>query len=213
MPDPAMLFMAVCLPAHRQVPLTTNMNLDLISQRTIPAYAALADLLTAVRPFSGYADMGAGLITPADMPPAVRSLLVHEEHMTLRLKSTHGVDLALCVLAEKRHAGVYSREILLQRKDTQASVEFGIVRIQESELPAEVVERIVRREQPLGDILVDANLLRRIEPRWFYRFSTESEPARALGCATAFGRLGVIYCDDRPAIEVLEAIPDDRKQS
>lgn len=185
------------------------MKLDLNSQKTIPAYAALADLLAAVRPLSGYSDLCAKLVVPAEMPEKARSLLDHEEHMTLRLAAAHGTPLALRVLAERRKDGEYCREILLLRADTRAAVEFGIVRIRESVLPAGTVDEIARRERPLGDILVGANILRRIEPRWYYRFSADSAAARALECTAAFGRVGVIHCDGQPAIEVLEAIPCD----
>ncbi len=183
------------------------MELDLVSQKTIPAYAALADLLAAVKPLPSYEDLGVKLVSPSEMPAQARSLLEHEEHMTLRLAAAHGTPLALRVLAERRKDGEYCREILLLRADTGIAVEFGIVRIIENSLPARMIDEIVRRERPLGDILVGADILRRIEPRWYYRFSAASQAARALGCPLAFGRVGVIHCNGRPAIDVFEAIP------
>lgn len=183
------------------------MKLDLVSQKTLPAYAALADLLAAVKPLPSYDDLGAKLLAPSEMPAQARSMLEHEEHMTLRLTAAHGTPLALRVLAERRNDGQYCREILLLRTDTGAAVEFGIVRILESALPAQAIDEIVRRERPLGDILVGADILRRIEPRWYYRFSAVSQAARALGCPLAFGRVGVIHCNGQPAVEVFEAIP------
>lgn len=183
------------------------MELDLISQRRLPAYAALADMLAAVRPLPNFGDMFAHLVDPADLPPLARDLLVHEEHMTLKLRAHCRCPVSLKVLNERRDGSIYSREILLLRVDNQAPVEFGIVRIHENLLPPKAVAEIHARAMPLGDILIASDVLRRIEPRWYFRFDPGSAPATALGNVTAYGRLGVIHCDHQPAIEVLEVVP------
>jgi hypothetical protein len=69
------------------------------------------------------------------------------------------------------------------------------------------------RKLPLGDVLIQANVLRRIEPKWYYRFAGDSPVHAGFGepkPKAAYGRLGTIYCDERPAIELLEIVYDDR---
>lgn len=186
---------------------TSEMELDLKSQRSLPAYAALADMLAAVQPLPHFGDLCAKLAAPDDLPSAARNLLVHEEHMTLRLRDHCGCAVNLKVLQERRDGGVYAREILLLRADNQAPVEFGIVRIHERLLPPAAVAEILAHRRPLGDILIASDVLRRIEPRWYFRFDPGSRASDALVGGTNYGRLGVIYCDHRPAVEVLEVVP------
>jgi chorismate-pyruvate lyase len=183
------------------------MDLNLKSRRRVPAYAALEDMLAAVRPLPDFGDRGAKLVAPGDLPPVARDLLVHEEHMTLKLRAHHGCPVRLEVLNERRDGAIYAREILLLRADNRAPAEFGIVRIHENLLPEKAVTEIHARSMPLGDILIANDVLRRIEPRWYFHFERDSAVGVALGNVAAFGRLGVIHCDHQPAIEVLEAVP------
>lgn len=184
-------------------------GLDLKSAGQIPAYASLADLLHAVEPAVGFAPLGAMLRTAEELPPVARALLAHEDHMTVRLREHCGCDLALRVLRERRDDQSYVREILLLRGDLGRPVEFGIVRIHLPLLPGAAVREILEQKRPLGDILIAHDVLRRIEPRWFFAFAPGSKPSSALSegdGGDVFGRLGVIHCDGRPAIEVLEVV-------
>lgn len=178
------------------------------SQALIPAYAALADLLGAVTPARDYAELGARLLTADELPAAARELLVHEEHMTERLRAHYRTDPLLRVHAERRAAGVYAREIHLLAGGSDAPIEFGIVRMHEQWLESAALAEILRRERPLGDILVAHDVLRKIEPRWFFRFAPGSRPCRELATAApAYGRVGIIHCNGAPAIELLEVVP------
>lgn len=182
------------------------LNADNNSQSAAAAYGALAKML-AVTPAKTLAPIGGATLTaPPQIPPDARALLVHEEHMTLKLRAHCGCPVALHVMSERREAGIYAREILLRRADDQRAVEYGIVRIHERFLPPRAVAEIHARSTPLGDILIANDILRRIEPRWFFRFEAGSIPAEALGGSPVFGRLGVIHCDNQPAIEVLEVV-------
>ncbi len=182
--------------------------MELKSQRTIPAFATLHELFGAVQARAGFAPLGASLRRGEELPDVARRLLVHEEHMTRRLRDVFASELELRVLRQRRQNGVYAREVLLLRTDSGAPVEFGIVRIQERFLPTEAVEEILAMQRPLGDILVASVLLRRIEPRWYFEFDATAAPSLALAVGRCFGRVGVIHCDDQPAIEVLEAVSE-----
>jgi len=75
---------------------------------------------------------------------------------------------------------------------------------------------ILDRKMPLGDVLIRANVLRRIEPKWYYRFAEDCPLLADFGEAqpqSAYGRLGTIYCDEQPAIELLEIVYDERTAS
>ncbi|MBI5864084.1 MAG: hypothetical protein HZB38_06205 [Planctomycetes bacterium] len=173
---------------------------------SIGAYASLADLRSAILPQQGYADLGVTIVAARELPPHARELLVHEGHMTVRLRDWYRTELLLRVLAQKRADGLYSREVLLLRADSQAPVEYGVVRMHETLLPAGVVADIHEARRLLGDILMSHGVLLRVEPRWYFAFDPQGREARQLGACSAFGRFGVIHCNHQPAIEVLEVV-------
>ena len=83
------------------------------------------------------------------------------------------------------------------------------MRIDLSYTPEIVREAILERRTPLGDILIRHNVLRRIEPRWYLRVSGGCSMFSETIAATTgdtFGRVGTIYCNDQPAIELLEVV-------
>jgi len=78
----------------------------------------------------------------------------------------------------------------------------------------QVGAEIVARDAPLGDILIRHDVLRSVDPKWFVRFG-EGTPLLAHfgpGVREAFGRIGIIYCDQQPAIELLEVVADRRER-
>ncbi len=141
------------------------------------------------------------------VPAPFSQLLVHNEHMTTTLEAFHHAALQLMVLRHEQDADSYRRMILLHRTDSQAVVEFGIVRIHLACLDAQVREEILRRERPLGEILIRHNVLRRIEPKWFVRFDSKSAVAAYFPRHEGlYGRIGIIHYDGHPAIELLEVV-------
>jgi hypothetical protein len=67
----------------------------------------------------------------------------------------------------------------------------------------------VEGKTPLGRVLIQHNMLRRIEPVAFLRVTLSSGMAEWFDVAegaTTYGRLGVIFTGDRPAVEVLEIL-------
>jgi chorismate-pyruvate lyase len=148
------------------------------------------------------------LIERADVPPPFKALLVHHEHMTSTLEEYYSAAVDLVVLRDQQDEDLYRRMILLRRSDTNGIVEFGIVRIQLDCVGADVREEILAGRRPLGEILLQKNVLRKIEPKWFVRFERSS-------CIGAFfpgvssdlyGRLAIIHYDGRAAIELLEVV-------
>lgn len=88
-------------------------------------------------------------------------------------------------------------------------MQFGLVRIDLGVCPDAVRDAIVAGQTPLGRVLIEHDMLRRVEPVAFLRVSLSREMAdwfRVPAGRETFGRLGVIYTGERPAVEVLEIL-------
>lgn len=183
-----------------------------------PVRQRLTDHPTAAQAIS---DLCAGLVDldvvhanwqavePEAMPQPFRRLLVHRDHMTTTLRSHHGQPVELRVLADRLDGDVYRRKIVLTLAGTQRIVEFGIVRIDLTFAPPAVREGILERRTPLGDVLIGNGVMRRIVPHWYLRFPSPCallEEAGISADADSFGRVGTIYCNHEPAIELLEIV-------
>lgn len=168
--------------------------------------AALADLCDGL--FDAPENVAAARrIDVEQLPAQAKTLLVHREHMTAMLERTFGAPVALRVLRELRGERHYARRIELSLKSTGQVVEVGAVWIDMRHLPPAVAAEVLSRHAPLGDILIRHNVLRRISPRWYFVFPADSEIGRAFGGrGPVYGRVGTIYCDDEPAIELLEVV-------
>jgi len=146
-------------------------------------------------------------VDPEAMPAAFRELLVHNEHMTAMLRAHFGAPVELDVLDHEQDALSYRRRILLHLPNAGPIVEFGIVRIDFRYLPDDAAKEIADRDRPLGEILIRHDVLRRIEPRWYLRFPDGVGVSRVPPIAGGFfGRVGTIYCEGEPAIELLEVV-------
>ncbi|MFQ5412137.1 MAG: hypothetical protein ACE5EC_07555, partial [Phycisphaerae bacterium] len=140
----------------------------------------------------------------------------HHDHMTTALRRYHGQPVALEVLDERNLDEIYTRKILLTIGDTRHVVEAGVMRTYMPHIPDEVREEILLHRAPLGDILIRHDVLRRIEPRWFFRFEDSGPLAAAFDRpldTPLHGRLGIIHCHDQPAIKLFEVVAADRLES
>ncbi len=155
------------------------------------------------------------LVEPEQMPAAYRQLLVHNEHMTTRLEAFHGRAVELGVLEYNQDGDLYTRKILLTPAGSDHVIELGIVRLDLQYTPEKVKDEIVRRKAPLGAILLKHNLLTRVEPRWYLRFPGPSPQDEYFGeqaGRAVYGRVGTIYCNEAPAIELLEIVTDEKEE-
>lgn len=151
-----------------------------------------------------------------DVPEPFRTLLVHHEHMTTSLERYHGGEIAVEVIEEQIEGDRYTRKILLCPAGTAHVVEVGVARINLRYTSPAVREEILKRESPLGDILIRHEVLRRIEPKWFFRFEGPASLLAAFDrpiVEAVYGRVGVIYCDGQPAIELLEVVSSEKMNS
>ncbi len=148
-------------------------------------------------------------VPASDVPQPYHRLLVHTHHMTVTVEEFFRSPVDVRVLSCRRAGNEYARKILLTTRTTNTVVQFGLVRIDLGVCPEAVRQAIVEGKTPLGRVLIEHDMLRRIEPVAFLRVTLGDEMAGWFGVeagTTTFGRLGVIYTGDRPAVEVLEIL-------
>lgn len=148
-------------------------------------------------------------VTASEMPEPYRKLLVHTHHMTITVEEFYRSPVDVRVVNSKRSENEYSRKILLTTRDTQRVVQFGLVRINLDVCPELVRNELLEGKTPLGRVLIQHNMLRRIEPVAFLRVVLSPMMAEWFDVppgSTTYGRVGVIYTGDRPAVEVLEIL-------
>lgn len=140
---------------------------------------------------------------PAEaVPEPYRGLLVHEHHMTVTVEAYHGGLVDVRVLESRLDGELYSRRILLELQSSGKVVQYGLVRLDLSRVVPEVRARILEQKTPLGRVLIEHDVLRRVEPTAYLRFT--STPW--FGEVATYGRLAIIHFDGEPAVEVLEVV-------
>jgi chorismate-pyruvate lyase len=147
-------------------------------------------------------------VPAAQVPEPYHRLLVHSHHMTVTVERFYQGQVDVEVLACRRVGNEYARKILLRTREGRV-VQFGLVRINLAVCPEPVRQEIVEGRTPLGRVLIRHDMLRRIEPVSYLRVVLAPAMAAWFGAAagtTTYGRLGVIYTGDRPAVEVLEIL-------
>lgn len=129
--------------------------------------------------------------------------------MTVTLEQFHGSAVDVHAVQKREDGVAYAREILLSRQSDNAIVQYGIMRVRLEFLSNPVRTKIIKANTPLGRILIEHNVHRRIN-----LFSLwEVEPAARLAelmqldpPRTVYGRTALIYCDNVPAVELLEIV-------
>lgn len=148
-------------------------------------------------------------VPSTEVPQPYYRLLVHTHHMTVTVEEFYHSPVDVQVLDSQRQGNEYARKILLKTRDYGNVVQFGLVRINLGVCPPAVRDEIVQGKTPLGRVLIQHDMLRRIESVAFLRVTLGAEMAGWFGVeagTTTYGRLGVIYTGDRPAVEVLEIL-------
>ena len=167
----------------------------------------LSDLLTLFPPadwLRAYEYVSADAV-----PEPYRTLLVHEHHMTVTVEAHHGSLVDVRVLERIHEGDTYARKILLALQSNGRIVQFGLVRIHFQYCSDAVRAEIVAGQTPLGRVLINHDVLRRIEPTAFLRLLPGPAMLEWFGMKTmqpVFGRLALIHCDEQPAVELLEIV-------
>jgi len=147
---------------------------------------------------------------------AYRELLDHTHHMTVTLEERYGAPVHLEVLKVQHSGNSYSRKLILRAGQHGPVVLAGIMRFRLECVDQEVSEEILAAEIPLGRILIEHQVLRKIETVAFLRFPLGNSFGKLLDAAGkesfTYGRLAIIFCDGEPAVELLELIPPGIQQ-
>jgi chorismate-pyruvate lyase len=164
------------------------------------------------------------VVPRAAVPQPQRALLDHEDHMTVTLEAHHGGAVDVEVLDRVAYDGRYARRILLRRatgpgrgrsSSLAAIVMFGIVLI-DFRFATEAARReILSEATPLGHVLIRHSRLRRISTHCLLEIEPDGEMRRHFGLGDqvdrggvlVHGRLATIFCDEQPAVELLEVVP------
>ncbi len=148
-------------------------------------------------------------ISAADMPTVARKLLDHEHHMTVTVEDHHHCGVDVQVLETLFTGQAYSRKILLSKQTDRTVVQFGIVRLNFEFLATHIQQEIRAENTPLGRILINHNVLRRVELSQLWEIQAGQDLAelfRVSPNTIVYGRTAWIYCNGEPAIELLEVV-------
>ncbi|MSR79615.1 MAG: hypothetical protein EXS11_02680 [Gemmataceae bacterium] len=147
-------------------------------------------------------------VEPADLPQTPLQLLVHQHHMTVTLEAHYKAPLRLQVLERTQIGDAYTRRICLFETGTGKLVLYGVVRIHLNYCKPVVRLAILAEAEPLGRILLRHGVLTRIELLNLLRVRVENVPIHWFGPreSAVFGRIAVIHCDGKAAVELLELI-------
>jgi chorismate-pyruvate lyase len=169
-----------------------------------PRLHELLNLFPTADDFTSYA-----AVAPQDVPAPYHGLLVHEHHMTVTVEAHHG-DHVDVVIHNRRHDGpYYARRIFLALQKSRRIVQYGLMRVDLRCCSPAVRAEIIAGETPLGRILINHDVLRRIEPTGFLSMVPGPELVKRFGLSEptpTYGRLAYIHCDGQPAIELLEVV-------
>ena len=146
-------------------------------------------------------------IPSALTPEPYKSLLVHEHHMTVTMESYHGCSVDVRVLEERLEGDDYFRKIILLKTGTNTVVQFGIVRLHLQFVSPAVRQEILAGNIPLGRVLINHDVLRQIDLGAILKLTPGPQMQAHLHCppdTVTYGRLATIFCDQRPAIDLLE---------
>jgi chorismate-pyruvate lyase len=149
------------------------------------------------------------IIPAAQVPQPYHDLLVHEHHMTVTVEAHHRDSVDVRILARRHEGDYYARQILLTLHNNGRVVQFGIVRVDLTACSPPVREEILAGKTPFGRILINHNVLRRIEPTAFLRIHPGAPLMRWFGMTesrSVYGRLAYIYYDGQAAVELLEIV-------
>ncbi len=143
------------------------------------------------------------------MPLDYRRLLAHTEHMTVSVEEYHRSKVDVRVLDRRETETHYAREILLSRRSDNKVVQYGIMRVNFDWLSPRVRTEIQSEKTPLGRILIQHDVLRRVRLAGLWRVTPGPKLTKMLELAeptVTYGRTALIECDGEPAIELLEIV-------
>jgi chorismate-pyruvate lyase len=149
-------------------------------------------------------------VSPREIPFPYRSLLVHENDMTLTLERHFGGRVVLRTLSTVLNKNWYMRRVLLVQEYTGRPVEMGAIRLSLESFTARVRTQIERNEIPLGRILRDGDVDFKSQPRAFLLLEPNSEMMGVFWmreAQTLYGRQTELYKAGNKIGDIVEILP------
>jgi chorismate-pyruvate lyase len=149
-------------------------------------------------------------VTAGNLPESAQKLLWHEDLMTITLETYHSCPVDVEVLDTVMTGTHYARRVFLKCRPRGRILHFGIVRVNLACLSEEVRRDIAAGTTPVGRALVQHDVLREVRLLSLWSVVPGPELRRIFGASRSqpcYGRTALIYCDDAPAVEVLEILP------
>ena len=140
-------------------------------------------------------------------PEPYKLMLAHDHHMTLAMETYHQTTVDVRVVDQRLDGDSYARKILLLKSGPDRVVQFGIVRFNLGFVTVEVRNEILAGQTPLGRVLIKHNVLRHIDLGAILKITAGPALAKYLQMSsgqTTYGRLATIFCNHRPAVDLLE---------
>lgn len=163
----------------------------------------LTDLFPSDQPLIAKAEH----VASALVPEPYKGLLAHNSHMTVTMEEYHHSPVDVRILERSHEENIYTRKIVLVKSGTDQVVQFGIVRFDFQYVTDVVRKEILAGEIPLGRVLINHNVLRHIDLGAVLRITAGPGLAEAFriepGTVT-YGRLATIFCNQQPAVDLLE---------
>lgn len=162
-----------------------------------------ASLFPSLQPLA----MTVGQVAEQEVPEPYRTLLVHNNHMTKLMEDFHGSLMDVRVLERIATDRNYTRAILLVRQDIATVAQFAIAQLDLKAVPESVRRDILSEQIPMGRVLLNHKVACRIELDAIFQVTVGiglSRHFRAPLGGVTYGRLARIFCDGRPAFDVLE---------
>ena len=117
------------------------------------------------------------------------------------------------ILDQVQGEEAYCRKIVLLKTGSEQVVQFGVVRFNLDYVTSQVREEILEGSTPLGRVLIKHNVLRHIDLGAILKITAESGLASHLQMQkgeVTYGRLATIFCNEHPAVDLLEiSVPLD----
>jgi len=149
-------------------------------------------------------------ITPSRIPVPYRSLLVHQNDMTLTLEAHFGGRVALRALSTFREKESYFRRVLLVKEYSGRPVEMGAIRIDLRAFSPRIRRQILDNAIPLGRLLRDGGVDYRSLPKVFLAVKPNSEMMGVFWMReprTLYGRQTEVMLDGRKIGDIVEILP------
>jgi hypothetical protein len=149
-------------------------------------------------------------VAPGRIPPPYRSLLVHENDMTLTLEAHFGGRVTLRALSTFRERRSYFRRVLLVQEYSARPVEMGAIRIDLTAFRPAIRAQILSNRVPLGRLLRDGGVDFKSRPTLFLAVTPNPEMMGVFWMReprTLYGRQTEMTKDGRKIGDIVEILP------